>query len=128
MKDLILLIRNDAHDTWEALCVHNTTHEVYVVRGKNTFFGDIQCGGRMESTISSITKATPEEAALTVSKEFNYLHLYTYQIKCRTEGQSKMIIDQRSYRIEYFVVIDNIEVPQNQIMFGKSDFRVPAHF
>ena len=128
MNDLETLVRNDNYDTWEALCLHKTTHEVYAIHGKNTFFGDMQRGGRMESHVSSISIASLEYAASIVNKEFSYLHLYTYLADCSNISHEKLTIDQKVYRIEWFVVIDTIEVPQNQILFGKSVFQVPAQF
>jgi hypothetical protein len=101
---------------------------VYVVRGGHTFFGDVQRGGRMESHISSISIASLEEVSSIVNKELNYITFYTYQANYRNIGQKKLTIAQKTYRIEFFIDIDNIEVPQNQILFGKSVFQVPAQF
>ena len=128
MKDLDLLIRDDNYDNWAVLCMHKTTHEVYVVRGDNTFRGDIQRGGQMESHISSISIASLEEVSSVVNKELNYNTFYTYQADYRNISQKKLTIAQKAYRIEYFIVIDHIEVPQNQILFGESVFQVPAQF
>ena len=128
MNGLETLIRNDNYETWEALCLHKTTHEVYAIRGKNIFRGDMQRGGRMESLVSSISIASLEDAASIVNKEFNYLHLYAHQADCSNISHKKLTIGQKVYRIEWVVVIDNIEVPQNQILFGESVFQVPAQF
>ena len=126
MKGLDLLIRDDNYYTWVACCLLKTTQEAYIVRGNNTFFGDPQRGGRMESHISSISIASFEEVSSIVNKELDYNTFYTYQTKYRSITQKKLIIAQKAYRIEYFIVIDSIEVPQNQILFGKSVFQVPA--
>ena len=38
------------------------------------------------------------------------------------------MVDGNPYRIEWFLVVDNVEISQNQISLGESVFQVPARF
>ena len=123
-NDLKIIIYNDNHDSSTALCLHNTSHEVYMVRGKNIF---LQEGGRIEVQISSIALASLEDVATIVNYECDYTTFYNGATSNILQtSYRKLVVDGNPYRIEWFVVVDNVEISQNYILFGETIFQVPV--
>ena len=123
-NDLKIIIYNDNHDSSTALCLHNTSHEVYMVRGKNIF---LQEGGRIEVQISSIALASLEDVATIVNYECDYTTFFNGATSNILQtSYRKLVVDGNPYRIEWFVVVDNVEISQNYILFGETIFQVPV--
>jgi hypothetical protein len=121
----LLAIKYNGYDSYISLCIHKITHEAYITETENTFQGDIQRGGCVNSKIISVSKASLEAATSIVEKEYNSSTVAFSQAK-RNNWKTPFVINGNSYRIEWFVVVDDVEISMNEIFSNEKVFEVPA--
>ena len=116
----LITVHPESH-TWGDLRLHKKTQEAYIVHWEDTYQGYFG----VVPTILSISKATLEAAMSIVEKEYDSCTVAFSQAK-RNNWKTPFVINGNSYHIEWFVVVDDVEISMNEIFSNEKVFDVPA--
>jgi hypothetical protein len=126
-SNLKIIIFNNNRDSSTALCIHGQSHEVYIICGNNPFLQVAHKDRHIENQISSIALASLEDVATIVNFECDYTTFHKEKNSNILQTSHKnLLIDGKPYRIEWFVVVDDVEISMNEIFSNEKVFDVPA--
>lgn len=111
------------YSNWVELRLHKTTGRAYTVKGEN-----VQHGGALIPSITSIKRAFLSEVSSMVAKEYDYAKAFKLLYPKWEEHLCRkvLVISDSRYRMGWFAVVDGVEIPREAIGFGETVFHVPA--
>ena len=111
------------YSNWVELRLHKTTGRAYTVKGEN-----VQHGGALIPSITSIKRAFLSEVSSMVAKEYDYAKAFKLLYPKWEEHLCRkvLVISDSRYRMGWFAVVDGVEIPREAIGFGETVFQVPA--